>query len=338
MSKSDCGIDGDAGAVLDDRGQRALVVGLDAPPLVLELGVARPAARAGRALLEIGHPALADVRVISALKARIAQRHPAPRRDAVGDVDELLRHDAWKSRSTVCFSSSVCSAATPLMAWLPTHARWAMRTYRSPSSSISDSRCRSASSPGKRCAHLVEEPAVDLVDDLEMARQQRAEQRHRPFLERLGEQRVVRVAAGLLRDRPRPPPSPCRARRPAAASARRPRSTDGCRSAAPPSTRGSARAARPRELLEPDHVLQRARDEEVLLRQPQLLAGVRLVVRIEHLGDRFGRDLLLDRTVVIADIERLEVERFGRLPLSTAAAGWSSASGNRAPACRRRCP
>ena len=46
----------------------------------------------------------------------------------------------WKSRSTVCLEQLVCSAATPLMAWLPTLARCAMRTYRSPVSSISERR------------------------------------------------------------------------------------------------------------------------------------------------------------------------------------------------------
>ena len=56
----------------------------------------------------------------------------------------------WKSLSTVCFSSSVWSAATPLMAWLPADARLAMRTYCSPVSSMIDRRRASASSPGCR--------------------------------------------------------------------------------------------------------------------------------------------------------------------------------------------
>jgi hypothetical protein len=37
-------------------------------------------------------------------------------------------HSSAKSRSTSLFSSSECSAATPLIAWLPTLARCAMRT------------------------------------------------------------------------------------------------------------------------------------------------------------------------------------------------------------------
>ena len=53
-----------------------------------------------------------------------------------------------KSRSTSCLTSSVCSAATPLMAWLPTQARFAMRRYFSPLSSINDMRNNRSLSPG----------------------------------------------------------------------------------------------------------------------------------------------------------------------------------------------
>ena len=41
---------------------------------------------------------------------------------------------------------------------------------------------------------LVEQRAVQQVDDLQVARQDALEERHRPHLERLGQQRVVRVA------------------------------------------------------------------------------------------------------------------------------------------------
>ena len=55
---------------------------------------------------------------------------------------------------------------------------------------------------GITLTHVVQEAAVDLVDDLEVPRQELAEERQRPLLERLGQQRVVRVAAGSLRDCP----------------------------------------------------------------------------------------------------------------------------------------
>jgi hypothetical protein len=54
--------------------------------------------------------------------------------------------------------------------------------------------------------HVVKEAAVDLVDDLEVAGQEGAEEGHRPLLEGLGQQRMVRVATGPLRDSPGPVP------------------------------------------------------------------------------------------------------------------------------------
>jgi hypothetical protein len=45
--------------------------------------------------------------------------------------------------------------------------------------------------------------------------------------------------------------------------------------------------------LQPDHVLQRAGDEEVLLLEAQLLAGLGLVVGVEHLGDGLGLHLFV---------------------------------------------
>ena len=65
--------------------------------------------------------------------------------------------------------------------------------------------------------------------------------------------------------------------------------------------------------MDAQHVLQRAGDEEILLLEPELLALQRTVVRVEHLADRLGGDLLRDRAVVVADVERPEAERIDRL-------------------------
>ena len=69
---------------------------------------------------------------------------------------------------------------------------------------------------------------------------------------------------------------------------------------------------------QPNDVLKRAGYEEVLLCQPQLFTGFRFVIRIKNLGDGFRYDLLVHRAVVIADIERLEIERFSGLSLPQA--------------------
>jgi hypothetical protein len=66
------------------------------------------------------------------------------------------------------------------------------------------------------------------------------------------------------------------------------------------------------QLLEPpDHVRDRAGDEEVLLLEAQRLPLVALIVRVEHLGDVLGVDLLLDGAAVVALVEELQVEIAG---------------------------
>ena len=61
------------------------------------------------------------------------------------------------------------------------------------------------------------------------------------------------------------------------------------------------------------HVLQAAAHKKVLLLKPQAAPLIGAVVGIEHLGDRLRADLLFHRPVVIADVEGMEVEGFGRI-------------------------
>ena len=61
------------------------------------------------------------------------------------------------------------------------------------------------------------------------------------------------------------------------------------------------------------HVLQRAACEKELLLEAEYLALVRLVVRVEHFGDRLRLDFVLDRAVVVTMVERSEVERLDGL-------------------------
>ena len=73
-----------------------------------------------------------------------------------------------------------------------------------PPSSMSDMRRSRSASPGKRLATSLRKRSVDLVDDLEVARQDPAEQVHRPPFQRLGHDRVVRVAECTHGRSPRP--------------------------------------------------------------------------------------------------------------------------------------
>ena len=61
-------------------------------------------------------------------------------------------------------------------------------------------------------------------------------------------------------------------------------------------------------MMDPHHVLERAGDEEVLLGEAETFPDLRLVVGVENLADRFGNNLLVDRLVVVADVEGLKIE------------------------------
>src|SRR4030042_1605797 len=62
--------------------------------------------------------------------------------------------------------------------------------------------------------------------------------------------------------------------------------------------------------IDADHVLQRTRDEKILLLQSQLLPYRRFIIRVKHLGDVFRGNLFIDRPVVVADVERMKIKRF----------------------------
>ncbi len=61
-----------------------------------------------------------------------------------------------------------------------------------------------------------------------------------------------------------------------------------------------------------DDVLQGRGDEEVLLAQPQLLAGRRRIARIEEFRDRLGARHFRHRAEMVAAVERLELHRIDR--------------------------
>jgi hypothetical protein len=152
---------------------------------------------------------------------------------------------------------------------------------------------------------------VDAVDDLEMARQQSLEQLDRPGLQRFGQQRVVGV--GQRRDRDLPGLVPAEivqidedAHQLGDGEARMgvvELHRDLARQAAELAVRGK---------MPLDQVLQRSRDEEIFLAQPQFAARRALVVRIEEFADRFGARLLGGGADIIALVEGVEFQRVGR--------------------------
>ena len=65
-------------------------------------------------------------------------------------------------------------------------------------------------------------------------------------------------------------------------------------------------------LVAADDVLEGSRDEEVLLRQTELLAHEEIVVRVQHAADALGPRPRLDGADVVARVELLEVELLHR--------------------------
>ena len=61
-----------------------------------------------------------------------------------------------------------------------------------------------------------------------------------------------------------------------------------------------------------DQILQRGRDEEIFLTQPELASGRALVVRVQEFADRFRAGLLGAGAEVIAGVEDIELHRIRR--------------------------
>ena len=162
--------------------------------------------------------------------------------------------------------------------------------------------------------HLIQEAAIDLVDYFQRARQHAAEQRQPPGLQRLGQQRVVGVGQRAPGDVPGLVPlQPVLVHQQPHQFGHRDRRMGVVQLRGEQVREAGERLAL--DVEQAQHVLQRAGDEEVLLRQPQALADLRLVVRIEHLAQGLRDHLLAHRTVIVADVEVLEIEGLDRLAL-----------------------
>ena len=160
-------------------------------------------------------------------------------------------------------------------------------------------------------AHLVEEVVVDLVDDLEVAGQQAAEQVDRPHLEGLGKKRVAGVREALLRDRPRG--IPIHLLLVGEHAHELGHGDDGVRVVElEDHPLGKLREVVVRGELRVEEVGDRRGDEEVLLLQAQLLALRGRVLGVQHLRDVLGVRLGANGLFVVARVEDAQIERVGR--------------------------
>ena len=164
---------------------------------------------------------------------------------------------------------------------------------------------------GEAHPDVVEETAVDLEDDLEVAREEDGEPVERPLLERLGQQRVVGVGERAARQVPGLLPRQVRVVEQDAHQLRHRHGGMGVvqldRDVVGQRAPVGVPAAEPT-----DEVGQRASDQEVLLHEPEPLPHRRRIVGIEHAGQRLGREAFGERADEVAVAELLEVEVVAR--------------------------
>ena len=164
---------------------------------------------------------------------------------------------------------------------------------------------------GEPAGHVVHEALVELVDDPEVTGKEALQHVQRPLLQRFRQQRVVRVGERLLRQGPRVVPVDSLLDHQEPHELRHRERLVGVVHL----DRGLLGKGLDRVSVVPvaaQDVLQGAGDQQVLLAEAELLAGVHAVVRIEHLREVLCRHLLLHRGGVVALVEIAEVEFFVR--------------------------
>ena len=172
--------------------QRRLVRVFDLAPLGAEIRVVDQRLELAQ-LVQIADPALADALRDAVCEARIGQHHPAPRRHAVGLVAELLRPQLGEVVEHVALEQLGVQRRHAVDG-MTADAREVRHAHVALAGFVDERQARDALLVAEeRHAHLIEVTRVDLVDDLEDARQQPAEHGQRPALERLGQQRVIGV-------------------------------------------------------------------------------------------------------------------------------------------------
>jgi hypothetical protein len=258
-------------------------------------------------LREVRDPAIADSTRNRRREPGIGQLEPASRRDPIGLVVEALgkylceifdrrlaqklRVDRGHSVGAVRSDDRHVRHADVVRVTLlnEAHARGASGIIRIPR------------------ANVVKQPAVDLEDDLELARNKEAHPVDRPTLKRLGKQGVIGVGERSARDIPRFVPTQMRFVEQNAHELWHGKSrmgvvelNRGLFGQKPP-----IRVGLPKP---PDRVRQRTGDEKVFLHEPKFAPLRRMVVRIENAGERLGVECLGDRGNEVAAAESLKIE------------------------------
>ena len=159
--------------------------------------------------------------------------------------------------------------------------------------------------------HFDQETAVNLLHDLVDTRKKSREQLDRPFLQRFRHDGMIRVGNGLRRNLPRLVPLQAFL---VQKDPHQLRNRDRRMRIIHLEGRFLIELVdiRMRSLIMLDRILHGSGDEEILLLQPQLLACIMVVIRIQDLNDIPCQVLLLHCLLVIALVERIQLEIIDR--------------------------
>ena len=289
-------------------GETLLVFHLDVGEFVTERRVVRERRQVGQ-LFKIVPPRRADRLVQKIRKIGVCLHQPAPRRDAVGDADELvvvvdeiaeqvvaqdLRVKLGDAVDAVAHrNGEVCHA--DLIEGDDCHVADALHL------------------PREAARQVAAVTLVDRVGDLPDARQKLAVKLCGPLFERLDHDRVVRVAEHVVRD-------PIRLVESHALFVHQDAHEFGNRERRVRVVdvnddlvgKQRQRAAGIALFIVLDDVLHRRGREEIVLLQAKRLALQMVVGRVEHFGDDLRQLLFLRGAHVVAACERVHVERLGR--------------------------
>ncbi len=321
-------IDLDAQVLVDEGGQALFVVLLDGAEGAAEGSVVRQRGKALQ-LVQIGDPVLADVFADQCRQPGIDMMQPAPRGDAVGLVDDLagieaveIGEDGLLHQMSMKLGHAVDLVAADDGQVGHAHPRLAFV--------VDDGEAaQQVGIAGMVVHHVLEETPVDLIDDLQVARQDLLQQVHRPGLKGLGHQGVVGIGEGAVGNGPGLLPTQLFLIQ---QDAHQFGDGDGGMGVIELDGHFIRQLVEIRVIFSEavEDVAQRGADEEILLLEAQLLAHAGGVVGIEYLGDVLRLGFRLHRLDVVALVEILEIEvprRLGR-PQAHVVHGVAAEAGN----------
>ena len=301
------GIHIDAIVLLDVFGQTQLVLILDVHEFLLSLLVIRIDLQPAH-LGQIRDPLVADMGCNPVCKERVAMKKESSLGNAVRLVVELLReHLVEVAQLLVLQNLGVQSC----------HAVYGVACHDGQMchlhlAVIDDGHLRDLGLVARIfCLNSQDEPAVDLLDDLVYTRKQAGEQLDRPFFQCLGHDGMVGVGHGLCGH------FPCLVPLQLLLVQQDTHQLGNCYGGMGIVHLEGVLLIELADigvfsLVTGDRLLHAGGDEEILLLQTQLFAGVMVVIRIQHLYQVAGKVFLLHGFLIIALIEGIELEVIDR--------------------------